>query len=90
MGTICACSDNACRPGITAAPAAVGSPSRFAARGGAEKGPADAAAVFVRDCDGSVELLVYAADGRLIESRILLREAEVPSPARLAVAVEGG
>jgi hypothetical protein len=63
---------------------------RFAAGGGDEQW-GDAVAVFVRDCDGSVELLVYSEDGmRLIETRLLLREPQTVSPARLALAEDGG
>jgi hypothetical protein len=88
-GEICACSDNRCRPGITAAPAGLESVVRFAAGGGDEQW-GDAVAVFVRDCDGSVELLVYSEGGRLIETRLLLREPQTVSPARLALAEDGG
>jgi hypothetical protein len=84
---ICACADAPCEPGITAAPAGVA--AQFAARDGDDEQRGDAIAVFVRDCDGSVELLVYSEDGtRLIESR-LLREPDTVSQARLAL-TEGG
>src|SRR5688500_15032373 len=74
---ICACGDAPCQPGITAAPGGAEYPARFAAREGDGGQLGDAVAVFVRHCDGSVELLVYSEDGtRLIESRLLLREPE--------------
>ncbi|WP_420128478.1 hypothetical protein [Longimicrobium sp.] len=86
-GEICACSDTRCRPGITTAPAGAEYPARFAAQANGSEQRGDAVVVFVRECDGSVELLVYSEDGmRLIESRLLLGESESVSPARLALA----
>jgi hypothetical protein len=84
---ICACADEPCQPGITAAPAGADYPARFAAGDGDDGERVDAVAVLVHHCDGSLELLVYSEDGtRLIESRLLLRESESVSPARLALA----
>lgn len=78
---ICACGDAPCQPGITAAPGSAEYPARFAAREGDGGQLGDAVAVFVRHCDGSVELLVYSEDGtRLIASRLLLGEPETVSP----------
>lgn len=91
-GEVCACGDHTCKPGITAAPAGAEDPARFAAGGsggGEQRG--DAVAFFVRDCDGSIELYVYSEGGmQPIESRLLLREPEPVSTARLALADGGG
>jgi hypothetical protein len=88
----CACGDHDCKPQITAAPAGPEYPARFAAGGsGGGEQWGDAVAFFVRDCDGSIELLVYSEDGmRPTESRLLLREPEPVSTARLALADGGG
>ena len=76
---------------ITAAPADPEYPARFAAGGSGGEQWGDAVAFFVRDCDGSIELYVYSEDGmRPIESRLLLREPEPVSTARLALADGGG
>jgi hypothetical protein len=91
-GESCACGDHSCKPQITAAPAGPEYPARFAAggSGGGEQG-GNAVAFFVRDCDGSIELLVYSEDGmRPIQSRVLLREPGPVSTARLALADGGG
>lgn len=91
-GVACACGDHDCKPKITAAPAGADDPAGFAAggSGGGEQG-GDAVAFFVRDCDGSIELYVYSEAGmRPIESRLLLREPEPVSTARLALADGGG
>jgi hypothetical protein len=93
-GEACACGDHKCRPEITVAPASPEYPARFAAggSGGGEQWD-DAVAFFLRDCDGSIELYVYSVseDGmRPIESRLLLREPEPVSTARLALADGGG
>lgn len=91
-GVACACGDHDCTVEITAAPAGPEYPAGFAAGGsGGGEQWGDAVAFFVRDCDGSIELYVYSEDGmRPIESRLLLREPEPVSTARLALADGGG
>jgi hypothetical protein len=84
VGTACACSDTSCRPGITAAP--VGDYSILgAADEGGSSPQAGTLGVLVRECDGTLEFLVYSADGtRLIESRLLARGGGEPAATRPA------
>jgi hypothetical protein len=85
MGTICACSDNTCRPTITAIPAAE-SPAQLAALDASGQERGGTLGVLVRYCDGEVEWLVYSTDGmRLMESRLL----SPATPERLAQAETG-
>jgi hypothetical protein len=85
FGTACACSDDTCRPGITVAPVRADYPTHFAAddnQGGAHAGTLG---VLVRECDGTLQLLVYSADGmRLLESRLLARGVGEPAAIRSA------
>lgn len=86
MGTICACSDNVCRPPVvTVAPVGAEYPARFAVQDGEAQPSRDAVALLVSECNGKVEFLVYSADGtRLIEARLLSPAAEASPPTRLA------
>ena len=85
FGTACSCSDSICRPGITVAPVGADHPTHFAAddnQGGAHAGRLG---VLVRECDGTLEYLVYSGDGtRLLESRLLARGVGEPAALRPA------
>jgi hypothetical protein len=71
-GTICACSDNTCRPTITAIPAGAEKPAQFAGSDPSGRERGEVHSLVVHYCDGQVELLVYSADGtRLLEARLL-------------------
>jgi hypothetical protein len=89
VGTVCACSDTKCRETITVAPVGAEQAVRFAVRASGGEPQDEAVGVLVRDCDGTVELLVYSGDGsQLIESRLLARGSELltallPAPAEV-------
>jgi hypothetical protein len=73
---VCACSDGPCRPEITVARVGAEFAGQLAGDNGEEQPQGGAVALLVRDCDGTVEFLVYSADGtRLIDARLLSAES---------------